>query len=177
MIGNITSGKDFRGCLSYVFGVDKGAEIVGGNMPGENPKALAEEFERVRSLKNNISKPVWHISLSSVVGETLTWKQWNMIAEDYLLGMGLDINIYQYIAVRHKDRNHDHIHLIVNRIGANGKVFDRKNDRYNSKKLMREIERIYELTPVRGKSKMQENVQERARSQMRTKKQERRRNR
>ena len=44
MIQSIHKGRGFRGVLNYVFGRAKSPEIVGGNMYGTDPRALAHEF-------------------------------------------------------------------------------------------------------------------------------------
>ncbi len=161
MIGNITNGQGFRGCLDYVLGKDRQPALIGGNMMGETARTLAQEFGSVRVLKQKITKPVWHISLSSVVGEDLSHEQWSEITKDYLIRMGININNHQYIVIRHTDKQHDHVHIIVNRIGADGKVYHNSHDRYTSKKVLREIERERGLTPVHEKRK--ERIRERSR--------------
>ncbi len=162
MIGNINNGNGFRGCLDYVFRDDSGAELLGGNMVGEHPRELAHEFGKIRALREDIAKPVWHIALSGAEGEFLSEEKWRQIAERYLTGMKVDVNNHQYVVVRHKDKDHDHVHLIVNRIGVNGKVYHNRQDRYKSKQLLRVIEREHGLVPMieKSKEKTREQVQE-----------------
>ena len=42
MIAKISTGGGFRGALDYLF--KKDAEIIGGNMIGDDPRSLAREF-------------------------------------------------------------------------------------------------------------------------------------
>ena len=49
MINRLIKGRDFRGLLDYLAS-RPGAEIVGGNMEGANPRELAREFRFVRIL-------------------------------------------------------------------------------------------------------------------------------
>ena len=43
MIQSIHKGRGFRGVLNYVLGQAKSPEIVGGNMYGSDPRALAQD--------------------------------------------------------------------------------------------------------------------------------------
>ncbi len=54
MIGKQIKGKGFAGCLGYVLGKD-GAELVGGNMLGENAQELASEFSESRKCKPRLA--------------------------------------------------------------------------------------------------------------------------
>lgn len=63
MKAKVERGSGFRGVLDYAFG--KGdAEIVSGNMSGRDPRTLAGEFGLSRAARPDVSKPVWHTSLS-----------------------------------------------------------------------------------------------------------------
>jgi hypothetical protein len=72
---------------------------------------LIQQFNEVRKLNTNQSKPVMHITLSVAPGERLSKQQLthiaNLCAEDF----GFDKN--QFIAVEHNDTEHQH--LLINR--------------------------------------------------------------
>ena len=118
MISKLNKGGGFRGVLGYAIGKD-GAKQIGGNMAGSNPRDLASEFGAVRQYNQACKKPVFHASLSLPPGEKLTDEQWNSVARSYLEKMGFDPVANQYAVVRHTDREHDHIHIIANRINQN----------------------------------------------------------
>ena len=88
MIQSIHKGKGFRGVLNYVFGRAKSPELVGGNMYGEDPRALAQEFGEWRELRPGLTRAVFHSSLSLPHGpsgrEELSDAQWRDVAERYL---------------------------------------------------------------------------------------------
>ncbi|MFR9129707.1 MAG: relaxase/mobilization nuclease domain-containing protein [Alistipes putredinis] len=44
----------------------------------------------------------------------------------------LDIRDTQCLMVRHHDRQHDHIHIIFNRVNDHGKTISNSNQRYKS---------------------------------------------
>ena len=74
MIANQVKGRGFGGTLAYVLGKD-GAERIGGNMLGENAQELTAEFSESRKLKPNVSRAVYHTSLSLPAGERLSQRQ------------------------------------------------------------------------------------------------------
>src|SRR5258706_11732322 len=129
MKANITRGGGFRGALNYVFDLapeashEKNAELVGGNMIGDNPMALAREFAVVRKLRPDIKKPVWHCSLALPKDERLPTEKWHEIARDFMGCMGFDIDKTPYVVVRHNDTEHDHVHIIASRIALDGSVW------------------------------------------------------
>jgi hypothetical protein len=126
---NITRGGGFRGALNYVFDVgpeathEKKAELIGGNMIGDNPIELAREFSVVRKLRPDIKKPVWHCSLALPKDERLSSEKWHEVARDFMGCMGFDIDKTPYVAVRHNDTEHDHIHIIASRVSLDGSVW------------------------------------------------------
>lgn len=153
MKSKITRGKGFRGALDYAFDVskdvthDKDAELIGGNMAGENPRELAHEFGAVRAIRPDVEKPVWHSSLRCPAGETPTDEKWNAIAKDYMQGLGFDVDKTPYCIVRHKD---NHIHIIASRINLDGGLYLGKNEHLTATRLTQELEKAHGLTITKG---------------------------
>jgi hypothetical protein len=145
MIAKAVKGTGFRGALEYDLNEEKGA-ILETNMSGSNARELAKEFGAIRKLRPNLNKAVLHVSLSAAVGEKLTNEQWQEIAQTYLKGMDLDNN--QYVITRHTDTDHDHIHIVANRIQFSGEVTSDSQDYKRQEVIMRQIERDYNLQSV-----------------------------
>ncbi|WLI88539.1 relaxase/mobilization nuclease domain-containing protein [Massilia sp. R2A-15] len=124
---------------------EKGS-LIDTNMEGADPRELAKEFGEIRKLRPKLGKAVLHVSLSAAPGEHLTDAQWTEIGQRYLHGMGLDDN--QYLITRHDDMEHEHVHLLVNRIRFDGDVTSDSHDYRRHEVLMRAIERDYQLEPV-----------------------------
>lgn len=145
MIAKTVKGKGFRGALEYDLTKEKG-QLLDTNMAGKNPRQLAAEFGKIRKLKPNLGKAVLHVSLSAALGEKLTDAQWRDIGHHYLKGMGLDNN--QYVMTRHSDTEHEHIHIVANRIQLDGKVTSDSQDFKRQDTLMRQIEKQLNLVQV-----------------------------
>lgn len=147
MIAKAIKGKGFRGALEYDLGKEQG-HLIDSNMEGRTPRELAREFGEIRKLRPTLGKVVLHVSLSAAPGEHLSDATWAAIAQRYLAGMGLTAN--QYVMTRHEDTEHEHIHLVVNRITFDGHVVSDSHDYRRQEATMREVERDYHLQPVQA---------------------------
>ena len=145
MIAKAVKGKGFRGALEYDLTKEQG-RIIDKNMAGENPRELAAEFGEIRKLRPTLGKAVLHVSLSAAPGENLTDEQWREIGTRYLVGMGLEKN--QFVMTRHTDTEHEHIHILANRIRFDGSVTSDSQDYKRQETIMRELERDYGLQRV-----------------------------
>ncbi|MGJ5634559.1 relaxase/mobilization nuclease domain-containing protein, partial [Nostoc sp. CALU 1950] len=143
MIGNQTKGRGFRGLLNYLES-QKDAKLIGGNMGGNNARALAREFKISRQLNPEADRVVYHASLSLPENEQLDEPTWNELANRYLEEMGFDSN--QYVVYRHSNTEHDHIHICASRIRLdNGKIVHDSWDYKRSETIIRQLERDYGL--------------------------------
>ena len=145
MIAKAVKGAGFRGAVEYDLGKD-GGRMIDSNMAGETPRQLAAEFGELRKLRPNLGKAVLHVSLSAAVGEKLTDEQWRDIGKRYMDGMGLNNN--QFVMTRHTDTEHEHVHILANRIQFNGQVTSDSNDYARQETIMRSIEREFGLKSV-----------------------------
>ena len=145
MIAKMVKGRGFRGALEYDLTKEKG-RVIDSNMAGQNPRELAAEFGEIRKLRPNLGKAVLHVSLSAAPGEKLTDEQWREVGQRYLRGMGFKDN--QFVITRHTDTEHEHIHILANRITHAGEVVSDGQDYKRQETIMREIERDYGLQRV-----------------------------
>ena len=145
MIAKMVKGRGFRGALEYDLTKENG-RVIDSNMAGQNPRELAAEFGEIRKLRPNLGKAVLHVSLSAAPGEKLTDEQWREVGQRYLRGMGFKDN--QFVITRHTDTEHEHIHILANRITHAGEVVSDGQDYKRQETIMREIERDYGLQRV-----------------------------
>lgn len=145
MIQNIRKGTGFRGVLNYTLEKD-GAEIIGGNMYGETPRALAAEFRSFRELRPEVERAVFHASLAAPHGEQLDNPQWAAIADEYAERMGFGQS--PYVVIRHHDTEHEHVHVVASRVDVGGRVVSQEWDHYRGQDVLRGIERAHGLEQV-----------------------------
>lgn len=158
MIGKIITGKSFRGCLQYclhdkIAGENKSelvvndrAEVILYNQCFGNTRELTQQFNEVRQLNPWLSKPVLHVILSLAKGESLPNYKLAEMARDCADDLGFSNN--QFLAVLHKDTYHQHIHIVANRIGYNGKTVSDSNNYKKIARLCRRLEIKHELKQV-----------------------------
>ena len=166
MICEISLGKSFFHCISYCLedkqeltdeqkiklsrseGVQhtNRAEVLAYNKCFGNKHELAEQFNDVRKLSRRVEKPVLHLSLRLAPGELLNKSQLLEIAETMTKELGVANN--QYLVVQHRDTKEQHIHIVANRVGYNGKAASTSNNYFKMDKLCRRLELKYQLQQV-----------------------------
>ncbi|MBS1654161.1 MAG: relaxase/mobilization nuclease domain-containing protein [Bacteroidetes bacterium] len=157
MIGKITIGKSFRGCLLYCM-YDKQqkkdmepvmkdrAEVLHFNQCFGDAKELIKQFNEVRRLNSKLSRPVLHITLSLAPGERLPKDKCTELCEVCARDMGFEKN--QYVAIEHRDTMHQHLHIVVNRIGYDGRTVSDSNNYKKIAAFCRKMEQSFSLQPV-----------------------------
>ncbi|MBR1557701.1 MAG: relaxase/mobilization nuclease domain-containing protein [Prevotella sp.] len=152
MIGKITKGSEFAGCVAYVLREDKARLLACEGVSG-TPEEMAEQFELQTLLNEKVKNTVGHISLSFSPEDGARLRNDDRlmvkIAYEYMEQMG--IRDTQFIIARHTDRNHPHCHIVFNRVDNNGKTISDKNDRYRNEKVCKALTEKYGLYMADGK--------------------------
>ena len=151
MKGNVAkTGRSFKNRVEYILKDDH--TFICSNMASDynNVSDLTDEFKTVSSFRQDIKKPVFHAFLSLPKGDHLTDEQWQEIAKDYLKEMNIDIEKHQYICVRHKDTDKEHIHIVANRVGLDGSVWHGQHSAFNTIAACERLEVKHGLTITDG---------------------------
>ncbi len=127
MISKIVKGAGFKGCARYITEKEGAQEICLNNLFTDSPETRAGEMRAVAGSALT-KKPVFHASLSLSENEKATNEQWQIAAETYLQKMGFDLEKTQYFVTRHTDAEHDHVHILANRVMLDEKVLSEKCD-------------------------------------------------
>ena len=122
------------------------AEVLEYNKCFGNKYELAEQFKDVRKLSKRVEKPVLHMSLRLAPEETLTRQQFTEIGRALAKEFGVYDN--QFLTILHKDTRQQHIHLVANRVGYNGKAASTSNNFLKMDGLCRRLEKEYKLKEV-----------------------------
>lgn len=139
MIGKAKSISHVSNAINYAQNKIKAAEIKRNKVIGDNGKEIAKEFRVFQNLNSRCNRNSFSFVLSPSIedGAKLAETDFAKIAIDFLICMNLDQN--QHISFLHKDKDHAHIHIFVNRIDALGKAY---KDNYIGKKAQRIAEKI-----------------------------------
>ncbi len=155
MIGKISSGSDFAGCVGYALAdkeKDKEARLLySEGVLDDTPQSIVEGFECQRRMNHRVEKWVGHISLSYSPEDSARLSDDAMVklAQEYMAKMG--IGNTQYIITRHLDKEHPHCHIVYNRVDNDGKCISDSNERLRNKEVCKELKKKYGLTFGKGK--------------------------
>lgn len=150
MIAKIIEGRSFGGCVGYV--LKKDSEVIHANgLRTDSATTIVQDFNFQRMLNPRLGKAVGHIILSWNTEDKNKLNNDILIssAKRYLSKMGIRDTLY--LMVRHFDRQHDHIHIIFNRVNDHGKTISNSNGRYKSLKACKELNAMYGFKQSEGK--------------------------
>ncbi|WP_426668960.1 relaxase/mobilization nuclease domain-containing protein [Mucilaginibacter sp. McL0603] len=160
MIGKISTGKSFRGCLNYLHEgrlqqskalqeieqEKKQAQVICYNQCFGNKKELIQQFNDVRYLNPKLSKPVLHASLSFAHSDQLTNQDKINIGKQMAKDFGFENN--QYVVIEHSDQQHQHLHVVANRVGYDAKTVSDSNNYKRMANFCRSMEKKHQLEQV-----------------------------
>lgn len=155
MIGKISSGSDFAGCVGYALAnkeKDKEARLLySEGVLDDTPQSIVEGFECQRRMNHRVEKWVGHISLSYSPEDSARLSDDAMVklAQEYMVKMG--IGNTQYIITRHLDKEHPHCHIVYNRVDNDGRCISDSNEWLRNKEVCKELKKKYGLTFGKGK--------------------------
>lgn len=136
--------------MGYGLREDKKPEIVHSQyLAGDTPKEITQEFKIIQQQNHKCQKNTLSFVLSPTIedGKKLDNRKLKEITERFLREMKLREN--QAIAFVHRNRQHIHIHLYVNRINFQGQAY---KDSFIGKRSQQVAERVAKqmgLTTVR----------------------------
>ena len=162
MMGKITKGGSFGGCIDYV--TRKKNDKSDGSPSDEwrlidykdvsiieGREGIIESLEDNRALNPALRNPVGHISLNFHACDKDKVDDNTMveIARKYMGKMG--ITDTPYIIVRHLDKDYPHCHIVFSRIKNHAETISDKNDFDRNRKVCLDLTREYGLHISEGK--------------------------
>ena len=150
MIGGITKGSDFAGCVRYALALDEAGKearlLHSEGVLTNTPQDIIDGFECQRHLNSRIRHWCGHISLSYSPKdkERMTDEFMVKLAMEYMEKMG--IKNTQFIIARHLDKEHPHCHIVYNRVDNNGKCVSDSFEYLRNNTICDEMKKKYGLT-------------------------------
>lgn len=155
---NALDRTQIRGELIYAQGVDElivnDFTIIDGDTVQQygvgkrlDVGALAQQLQDGAARQPGLTAPVWHQMFSFPIGEDPTTDQLESLIVAWQQTFGFTQN--QIVVFRHRDKDHQHIHLVGNRIDGTG--VNTSQDAFNYRetgRLCRRMESALQLTPV-----------------------------
>jgi len=136
--------------ITYRWNQEKNAEIdIKQHLVGENPKEITKEFEIVQAQNYHCKNNTLSFVISPTIkdGEKLEKNDLTKICQKFMQEMNLKER--QSIAFVHRDKNHLHIHLYVNRIDFNGVAFKDRLVGIRSQRAAETVAEKMQLTTVK----------------------------
>lgn len=167
MIGKIATGKSFSGCMQYLHDgrlqeteeqqqierEKKQAQVIHYNQCFGTKKELIRQFIEVSKLNPKVSKPVFHASISLAHQDAGKLSIQDKIDIAQQLAKQFDFENKQYVVITHKDTEHEHLHIVANRIGYEGPTASDSNSYKRMAEFSRAMELKHELTKVLSPNK------------------------
>lgn len=155
MIAVSSSGKSFRALAQYLISGRTGAEFDrvawsgSRNLPTDDPELAAKIMRGTAAKSDRVEKPVYHIAISFDPGDKVDRASMERVADKVLARLGL--SEYQATIVAHRDREHPHVHIFVNRVHPEtGKAWERWQDQPLIQEVLRDEEASLGLRLVPG---------------------------
>ena len=153
MMGDLKKRASFAKLVNYVNNPKKARLIDSKDVRLDNHATIAASMQGQADDKpgRKLKNPVYHISLDFAHEDTpkLTDGLMTEIAREYMKRMGI-VNT-QYIVCRHTDKEHQHLHIVANRVDNDGNTISDRNDAIRNVAVCKALTREYGLHFSRGK--------------------------
>ena len=137
MVASASTQASFSKLSGYLGG---GEERVGWietrNVFADDVPGVVAEMSEQAGLSAQTQKPVYHLTIAFDPSDNPTEAEVRAAVDRTLRDIGLED--HQALVVRHVDREHAHVHVMVNRVGPDGRAWSTSNDR---RRLRASVER------------------------------------
>ena len=137
MVASASTGSSFGDLAGYLGG---GEERVGWvetrNVFADDVPGTVAEMREQAALSSKCEKPVYHVTIAFDPSDNPTEAEIRGAVDRTLRDVGLED--HQALVVRHVDRDHAHVHVMVNRVGPDGRAWSTSQDR---RRLRASVER------------------------------------
>lgn len=153
MYGKILHGSSFSGLVNYVNDSRKNATLVAASdgINLANNQTITDSFVMHAGLSSRTKKPVAHfvLAFSPQDAPRINNAMLGQLVNDYLQRMGYNDN--QFVAFRHYDKEHPHIHIVVNRVNFRGKCTKDSHEKDKNVKVCKDLTQKFGLYIASGK--------------------------
>lgn len=145
-------------------------ERVGGTLFGDE-RQMARQALPFLQMRPGIAAPIVHYSLSlSPEDGSKSLEQWGQMVDAFLTKMGFPLH-GAWVAFRHQDTDHEHVHIALVRSLGDGKLWDRQFSAKRAIAACAELEREFNLhvhdrrpklrqRSTRGEQELQQRLQQ-----------------
>ena len=124
MIGKAKSCIGGFSIFNYVIDDKKGLELMRNNLCGETPLEIFQEMKIIQDQNQRATNKLISMVFSPHIndGENLSTKDLKNLTKDFLEGLDIDLDKSMFIAFLHTEKEHKHIHILLNRVDEKGRL-------------------------------------------------------
>ena len=139
MIGKVITGRSFGGCIRYVVQKHDAVVLDAAGVRMLQVNQIINDFNLQRKYNPSLGKAVGHIALCWSINDAAKLNDEVMVnmAKEYLQKM--KIQDTQYLIVKHRDKDHPHIHIVYNRVSNNGKTISDNFQKQRNVQVAKEL--------------------------------------
>ena len=134
MIGKAKACVGGTSLIGYVIDQKKGYELERSNLSGQTPSEIYTSMQVIQNQNLRCKNNTVSIVLSPEIddGKKLTPEQWKRLSKSAISELGINPKDAQYISFIHTEKEHKHLHIILNRVQDDGKLI---KDSYIGKRM------------------------------------------
>ncbi|WP_299154245.1 relaxase/mobilization nuclease domain-containing protein [uncultured Christiangramia sp.] len=124
MISKAKSCPGGTALFNYVVNEQKGYELFRNGLSGITPKELYSDMSIIQNQNLRCTNNTISIVLSPTINDSVRMSndQLKELTEGFLKQMDIDPKTNQFIAFLHTEKDHKHVHILINRVKADGKL-------------------------------------------------------
>lgn len=121
-----------------------------------NNQTITDSFVMHAGLSSRTKMPVAHfvLAFSPHDAPRINNAMLGQLASEYLQKMGYDDN--QFVAFRHYDKEHQHVHIVVNRVNFKGKCTSDSHEKIKNIRICKDLTKSPGLYMATGKDSVEE---------------------
>jgi hypothetical protein len=155
---NANTGNGFAKAISYALQETKKypeetrAKLLELNQVYGSSREMGKQMREVADERKTAQKPVLHVQINFHPDEKLSRGQAEQAIESILKDIGIERDNHQYVVVQHKDKAHDHYHVVANRIGMDGELLNDHRIKDRLQVACDKVEQLQQLRPTTGRT-------------------------
>ena len=155
---NANTGNGFAKAISYALQETKKypketrAKLLELNQVYGSSREMGKQMREVADERKTAQKPVLHVQINFHPDEKLSRQQAEQAIDSILKDIGIEKDNHQYVVVQHKDKAHDHYHVVANRIGMDGELLNDHRIKDRLQVACDKVEQLLQLRPTTGRT-------------------------
>ena len=125
---NANTGNGFSKAVSYALQEQKEqkqdhrAVVFAYNNVCGSSRDIGRQMRDIADDRSRVEKPVLHVQINFHPDEKLSRAAAEKAVNAILKEIGISADNHQYVLVQHRDKAHDHYHVVANRVGLDGSL-------------------------------------------------------